>query len=286
MSDSSGSWVSDSSSGRSYRSDVHDPVCEYRTPRFRHHECSRFFDCPGHTLKRSDSDDEHNSEGENLEEEDMPDGERANDDAPAPEHGHHPAQAPPADEQGMSSRRRGKAPEHAIAGREVVDLTSSSPEPGPSNAAESSASGAHAASRRDPVLIDLTQDTPPPEQSTAASTGERALPNIPAVCSSSSIYSAQRATGAESPAGHRRPGTPPSPPPPTRRRTSSNNHNNLGSASRSARTQPQRPSEGRRPSDIVLPRWQPDAEVTLCPICHTQFSIFVRKHHCRYVVLV
>jgi len=37
------------------------------------------------------------------------------------------------------------------------------------------------------------------------------------------------------------------------------------------------------PPDLVLPRWQPDAEVTYCPICHAQFSIFVRKHHCRYV---
>ncbi|CAH0049406.1 unnamed protein product [Clonostachys solani] len=34
-------------------------------------------------------------------------------------------------------------------------------------------------------------------------------------------------------------------------------------------------------SDFALPRWQPDAEVTYCPICQTQFSIFVRKHHCR-----
>jgi hypothetical protein len=33
--------------------------------------------------------------------------------------------------------------------------------------------------------------------------------------------------------------------------------------------------------DIILPRWQPDAEVTYCPICRTQFSFFVRKHHCR-----
>ncbi|ROT37418.1 hypothetical protein SODALDRAFT_334517 [Sodiomyces alkalinus F11] len=32
---------------------------------------------------------------------------------------------------------------------------------------------------------------------------------------------------------------------------------------------------------FVLPRWQPDAEVTVCPICRTQFSFFVRKHHCR-----
>ena len=34
--------------------------------------------------------------------------------------------------------------------------------------------------------------------------------------------------------------------------------------------------------EIILPRWQPDAEVTYCPICRMQFSFFVRKHHCRY----
>lgn len=58
-------------------------------------------------------------------------------------------------------------------------------------------------------------------------------------------------------------------------------------------------------SQIIIPRWQPDAEVTLCPICRTQFSksykslidhyecvcsvtdhiigFFIRKHHCRSV---
>ncbi|OTA98475.1 hypothetical protein M426DRAFT_325948 [Hypoxylon sp. CI-4A] len=41
---------------------------------------------------------------------------------------------------------------------------------------------------------------------------------------------------------------------------------------------------GRPPrlqAGISLPRWQPDSEVTYCPICRTQFSFFVRKHHCR-----
>ena len=33
--------------------------------------------------------------------------------------------------------------------------------------------------------------------------------------------------------------------------------------------------------EFVPARWQPDAEVTYCPICHSQFSIFIRKHHCR-----
>jgi hypothetical protein len=34
-------------------------------------------------------------------------------------------------------------------------------------------------------------------------------------------------------------------------------------------------------NEIILPRWQPDGEVTYCPICSTQFSFFIRKHHCR-----
>lgn len=39
--------------------------------------------------------------------------------------------------------------------------------------------------------------------------------------------------------------------------------------------------EMRSPQEFALPRWQPDSEVTYCPICRTQFSFFVRKHHCR-----
>jgi hypothetical protein len=34
---------------------------------------------------------------------------------------------------------------------------------------------------------------------------------------------------------------------------------------------PQRHSR-RSPTEVVLPRWQPDAEVTFCPICRSQFS--------------
>lgn len=36
------------------------------------------------------------------------------------------------------------------------------------------------------------------------------------------------------------------------------------------------PSQSRHPPprpEVILPRWQPDAEVTLCPICRTQFSM-------------
>ncbi|KAJ5580277.1 uncharacterized protein N7459_006262 [Penicillium hispanicum] len=33
--------------------------------------------------------------------------------------------------------------------------------------------------------------------------------------------------------------------------------------------------------DMSLPRWQPDTEVSCCPICGTVFGFFYRKHHCR-----
>ncbi|KAL8856275.1 MAG: hypothetical protein Q9178_007112 [Gyalolechia marmorata] len=37
----------------------------------------------------------------------------------------------------------------------------------------------------------------------------------------------------------------------------------------------------RESRDIILPRWQPDSEVTRCPICKTTFGFWYRKHHCR-----
>ena len=48
---------------------------------------------------------------------------------------------------------------------------------------------------------------------------------------------------------------------------------------------PQRPDEeeprNNRNRDISVPRWQSDSEVSSCPICHTSFSFWYRKHHCR-----
>ncbi|KAH8690038.1 FYVE zinc finger-domain-containing protein [Talaromyces proteolyticus] len=38
---------------------------------------------------------------------------------------------------------------------------------------------------------------------------------------------------------------------------------------------------GQNPIEYTLPQWQPDTEVTHCPICGTQFSFWYRKHHCR-----
>lgn len=48
---------------------------------------------------------------------------------------------------------------------------------------------------------------------------------------------------------------------------------------------PQYQSQDGAGSDraLVLPRWQPDSQVSHCPVCGTSFGFFFRKHHCRYV---
>lgn len=61
----------------------------------------------------------------------------------------------------------------------------------------------------------------------------------------------------------------------------------ISSAGRSApRASLLSPSQARQPavqqsrSEVVVPRWQPDAAVTLCPICGTQFSEYLMKRYC------
>jgi hypothetical protein len=41
---------------------------------------------------------------------------------------------------------------------------------------------------------------------------------------------------------------------------------------------------GRRQNEVSIPKWQPDAEISYCPVCGNQFNFWYRKHHCRYVL--
>jgi len=108
--------------------------------------------------------------------------------------------------------------------------------------------------------------------------------------------------------GRRRSSTPLSPGPSTFRRDldgrlspiSATGHRRAGSAalvpetvesSRFERPLPPRPALQPSSSDTetsnmsagthTKPRWQPDVEVEVCPICGRQFSFWYRKHHCR-----
>ncbi|KAK8166187.1 FYVE zinc finger-domain-containing protein [Phyllosticta citrichinensis] len=69
-------------------------------------------------------------------------------------------------------------------------------------------------------------------------------------------------------------------------RASASNAIDLTSSSPERPAPPFAPSQshdgqGRRESDIFIPTWQPDNDVSNCPVCGTQFSFWYRKHHCR-----
>lgn len=291
---SSPDYPSDSSSGASSTRSSPARVCPHRNARFYDQECARYFDCPSHLLERATSeaaasDDQHHEE---YQEQDAEEEEESSSDEVAPINVDGPG-GQEADDDPAGRPELEASPEADNAGHNVVDLTASSPDNNRLSSPEiisgvSQAPGAERGgtepfgqgrSRLEPEVIDLTGDSSEepaqPEPSNSNQNVERALPTLPPSASGSSI-SSHRSAAAGSPSFQRRPATPPSPPPASRRRTSSN-----AFAATRASHQQQRLPESRRPSDLVLPRWQPDAEVTLCPICHTQFSIFIRKHHCR-----
>lgn len=290
---SSPDYSSDDSSDRSFNAELHQRICSYQTSRFHDQECSRYFDCPTHTIERAvsevpasedeeDEDGEDDIEDEDEDEDDLEDGQdedEAEDDSPevSPLRDSEPAGVEQMDGAPSVQDRHHENMGRDIESHGVIDLTSSSSEQGQDVSAVAGPSN-----QQSHQVIDLTGGSPSPGAVSRAraekSKQERALPTIPTSEAGSS--SSQGPQGAVSPSAQRRPATPPSPPPPIRRRTSTNN---FGSAPRPPPLQPrpQRPAQSRRPSEFVLPRWQPDAEVTICPICRTQFSFLVRKHHCR-----
>lgn len=304
---SSTDYSSDDSSDRSYRDPGQRRFCAFQTGRFHGHECSRYFDCPGHTIERAASDprasEDEEEEGEDEDQEiddydetdDDADQEELDDSADLPDVLRMETGEMAAFQRAEEISQVDEGDEARDLGDEsqgVIDLTtSSSPQQRRSAPRDSEHSSnlehggvAQAQSRsHDMEVIDLTEDSPVSPLASGSGPGaesltqERALPTIPTSATSSNT--SLPTSGAISPSAHRRPITPPEPPPPIRRRTSTNN---FGTAPRPSIVQPPRPSGSRRPSDVVLPRWQPDAEVTFCPICRTQFSVFIRKHHCRY----
>lgn len=245
-----------------YRSPV---PCRWRTPDFFDQECSRYFDCPSHIVERRLSTDDTLSERSDsaagstnatLERHDGESAARGSLDATPTLHTVLPLRVRPApselaDEPAAEALRQGAA----------VPLPPSRPE-------SSSASA-------------LT-----PMISRHASQGSQDESGRLQPVESSNLGNQDQEI--EGYGRDEDPGSLPNPPESTRPSLSvQGREGSLVSPDfvRSGESSAVAPSasEQRGMQDFILPRWQPDASTTYCPICHSQFNIFVRKHHCRYV---
>lgn len=245
-------------------------ICRWKTPHFHDQECSRYFDCPSHTVERRLSSDQPEDRAELpplvFQTEELPydlygDGDSSSQNSPS--------EAPQPDVTTVIESPPGETRlEDQLASPDSPGLaptTTPSPrEPRDAEAIEhrdGTQSSWSFAQRQDSVgssfgpYSDMERDDESPNLATGLlpgsplpSTAQNQTPSGV----SPGVYSALQ---QESQASSQ--GIPRQPHP--------------------------RPQEGasRRSSEFVLPRWQPDAEVTYCPICQTQFSFFVRKHHCR-----
>ena len=193
-------------------------ICPLRTQDFHDQECSRYFDCPSHTLERS---------------------------PPSPTDRH--AERPPnldLEALGMASR-----PGEATQNEQTVPAIAARDRPLPPQPTE------------DEAQSDDDEGSVRPDErmaSFARRPSQASVGRVPPSPSTPGRYEFR--PGAERPLiplGH----GPPLP------------------ALPHGRSRPH--TGGRRSSGYIAPRWQPDVEVTYCPICQTQFSFFVRKHHCR-----
>jgi hypothetical protein len=94
----------------------------------------------------------------------------------------------------------------------------------------------------------------------------RPFPTVPSACGQSNPNATMQRPPAE--VIDLTGSSPPSPPPPPPRPPSP--HRETTSPRRVARN-----------SSYVVPPWQPDTEVTECPICKRTFTFMFRRHHCR-----
>lgn len=257
-----------SSSGSSYigsDAPTTDSVnCPWRTPEFHEDECSRYFDCPTHVVERQ-----------------LPEPAAAVllvEPSAEPSHansiGGPSAVVDPEETPGPSSRRSESPPEE----RSRSVSTSSSEQLG------------EASPQNDndrPPMVPPRDESYFPNMSHEPEAARAGLLELP-IRTTSLPQTASTLSQTTDPTQRRLP-SPPLPPvpqstrpsmlelPPTPRSTSETTSSSAASSSRSLH---------RNPSELVLPRWQPDSDVTFCPICRTQFSFFVRKHHCRFVSTV
>ncbi|KAI0163545.1 putative A kinase anchor protein [Pestalotiopsis sp. NC0098] len=261
---------SGSESGSSYdgtASGPGTPACTYRNSQFHDQECSRYFDCPTHQIERAQFDDDsHQLEGREESDEEQPIAPDSQDTPPEDISLVQPAG--PADIMSVPTSVDTATDDQASAGTQQASGTDQP-------AAESNID------QEDTAEIAPEEEAGADLNNAASTTDESSPPREPAADNDLAIRRGVQQLVLDSPLP-----TTPTPSSSTRTPTST-----MGAYVRrpssghygQAELQPaQRRATTSSPSPhILLPTWQPDSEVTSCTICHSEFGLINRKHHCR-----
>ncbi|RGP63589.1 kinase anchor [Fusarium sporotrichioides] len=243
-----------------------EPICPWRTSRFQNQECSRYFDCPSHAIERSLSESGE-ADRESI-------------------HSSHSPEIPPSDngrEQTDQQNSRFSDQELAQGVNNGHDAQSTPTDEPDDDGDATSATTDPATSAEEDAGTAVAQESSDTQQNTEMDDSESRSqnrrsdqhdsPNTPSDHPEHMQRSSRGTSAINTQRAQRTYATP------SRERMDAP----LPSLRPLEEALPPLPRSARQSvsSDSQRPRWQPDNEVTYCPICHTQFSFFVRKHHCR-----
>ena len=235
--------------------------CPYRSSRFSDGECARFLDCPTHRRARPLNTENVEAEQEQSEE----------------DHHHHDntdssAPLPPQSRFGTFILDHGSQRLIWETGETSMERTD-----GPSrvNDIDTHALAEDDHSTEGPITLrEALQEGGPRNNSTTGVSMSALLPRLNNLTTSNPSPNSSSNSPQNWP-------TAPAYWPPSSQQGQSQSQSHIQSHTQS-HTQSQGQGQGQGPRiDFTLPRWQPDAEVTRCPICGSQFGFFIRKHHCR-----
>ncbi|RBR15552.1 uncharacterized protein FIESC28_07317 [Fusarium coffeatum] len=252
-----------------------EAICQWRTSRFYHQECSRYFDCPSHTIERSLSEtgeaDQESIHSSHSPEISRPDNDQGLADEPTShfteqelaqvENDIEDPQTTPADDTDDDRDATSATSDPSTNAEDTGTVVAQQPEHG-SNAQQNI---------RQNIEINEMESSSQNRRSE-----QHEIPNPPSEHSEHRHRSSQSTSATNTQTTQRTYATP------SRERMDAP----LPSLRPLEEALPPLPRSARQSvsSDSQRPRWQPDNEVTYCPICHTQFSFFVRKHHCRIII--
>lgn len=291
------------SSGSSYAgtaSATSTPACPYRTSTLPDHQCSQYLDCPAHTLERALVDDatgvagaEADDPGPDTDTHHETDVDLSSQDAAIAVDADAEAGADAVTESGNAlvvdtSDNTVDAPD---VGSQAENEEAPSPTATPQTVTTSSGN--------DPLEnLGETQPDTVPEQAQASASNPVVSSggSGPPEAASSQVEPTPLAgvvselgqepqeqppqTGAPLPNSHPEP-TSAASSRPSSSSSSTRSGQLISSAGQQAARRAAAMAVSRRATEFALPPWQPDSEVTQCPICGAVFSFFNRKHHCR-----